>query len=311
MDRLLHAVRQARQALLHGFGWRWSQSSHSPAAPGTNRARCGWLQGRACSRPGHAGGLDAITQRQQARHDTRGPVTPGRGIRPGGVDRSPPGGPPMARVRGRRCAKPNARAGQGVRHGLGLGCRSGRGPRCHHPASPAHASACCRLSPHSLVSSPAPPARPGPDAHRAPPAPGDDGAPGRTPPRSIPQASTPSQRNQTSTSRQGTWQDQAAGALGAGAGTESRPKAARLRGKEGREHLSMNEFLSFLLSLLNPYFAPTLSLRFSAAQSLYPCGFCIFWAACPYIPTENDAQNAESGPIEPLSPGVGPAVRPS
>ena len=29
-------------------------------------------------------GLDAATQRQQARHDARGPVAPGRGIRPGG-----------------------------------------------------------------------------------------------------------------------------------------------------------------------------------------------------------------------------------
>ena len=109
--------------------------------------------------------------------------------------------------------------------------------------------------------------RPGQDQtpHRAPPAPGEGGAPGRTPPRSIPQASTPSQRNQASTSRQGTGQDQAAGALGAGAGTESRPETDRLRGKEGREPLSMNEFLSITLvptwSLLCPYFVPTLFSR--------------------------------------------------
>ena len=105
--------------------------------------------------------------------------------------------------------------------------------------------------------------RPGQDQtpHRAPPAPGEGGAPGRTPPRSIPQASTPSQRNQASTSRQGTGQDQAAGALGAGAGTESRPETDRLRGKEGREHLFMNEFLSLLsyLSPQSPRIVPTLS----------------------------------------------------
>lgn len=95
--------------------------------------------------------------------------------------------------------------------------------------------------------------------HAGPP--GGGGAPGRTPPRSIPQASTPSQRNQASTSRQGTGQGHAAGALGAGAGTESRPKADRLRGKEGRELLSMNEFLSLLsyLSPQSPRIVPTLS----------------------------------------------------
>ena len=60
------------------------------------------------------------------------------------VDRSPPGGPPMARVRGRSCARPNARGGQGGRHGLGLGCRPGRvGPRCRHPA-PAGQARCTR-----------------------------------------------------------------------------------------------------------------------------------------------------------------------
>lgn len=105
--------------------------------------------------------------------------------------------------------------------------------------------------------------RPGQDQtpHRAPPASGEGGAPRRTPPRSIPQASTPSQRNQASTSGQGTGQDQAAGALGAGAGTESRPKADRLRGIEGREQLSMNELLSLLsyLSPQSPRIVPTLS----------------------------------------------------
>ncbi len=95
--------------------------------------------------------------------------------------------------------------------------------------------------------------------HAGPP--GGEGTPGRNPPRSIPQASVPSQPHQSSTSRQSAGQGQAGEALGASAGTESRPKADLIRWKEGREQLSMNEFLSLLsyLSPQSPHFVPTLS----------------------------------------------------
>jgi len=58
-------------------------------------------------------------------------------------------------------------------------------------------------------------------------------------------------------------------------GTESRAKAAHLRGKEGREHLFMNEFLSLLSYLypLRPHTVPTLSPHHQIGSSPYPSGF--------------------------------------
>ena len=141
----------------------------------------------------------------------------------------------------------------------------GRWPRVRHPAPPAPASAACRRSPHSLVSSSDPTGQARtrrPTGHRPRRVKvGHQEEPRRARFRKPPHPARATRPAPAGKAQARTKQPGRCGPVRAGAGTESKPEAAHLRGKEGREHLFMNEFLSLLsyLSPQSPRIVPTLS----------------------------------------------------